>query len=192
MLKDNNNQLLKEIEKLKKKCEKREKNIALNTIKESENENGEEFLKLFKGFVDKIMLKNKVKLYLNMMVTQKMEDLIIENNKLNNEKNELNDRVIFLTELLNNPENIAKYIDEDGNINLNIEEEHHYENENNEDINYENNNNFKDNQNINYDINDNNINYMNNQNINYENIDIEEEEMIENLKEKDNQNEDEK
>ena len=138
------------------------------------------------------MLKNKVKLYLNMMVTQKMEDLIIENNKLSNEKNELNDRVIFLTELLNNPENIAKYIDEDGNINLNIEEEHHYENENNEDINYENNNNFKDNQNINYDINDNNINYMNNQNINYENIDIEEEEMIENLKEKDNQNEDEK
>ena len=47
-----------------------------------------------------------------------MESLIIENTKLNGERMELNQKVEILTELINNPESMSKYIDENGNINI--------------------------------------------------------------------------
>ena len=119
------------------------------------------------------MLKNKFKLYLNMFVSQKIEALLIENHKLTTEKMELNEKVIILTELLNNPENIGKYVDEEGNLNFNLnEEEQQYEG--GEDIQYQNNENINDenNEDIQYnnneDIKNENINFENNENINYE------------------------
>ena len=53
-----------------------------------------------------------------MIVAQKIEQLLIENNKLNNDKISLIERVNILTELLNHPEDIGKYVDEEGNINM--------------------------------------------------------------------------
>ena len=47
-----------------------------------------------------------------------MESLIIENTKLNGERMELNQKVEILTELINNPESMSKYVDENGNINI--------------------------------------------------------------------------
>lgn len=64
--------------------------------------------------------------------------------KLINEKNELTERVLILTDLVNNPENLEKYVEE--NENLNAEEEY----ENNEDINYENENMNENENEINY------------------------------------------
>ena len=72
------------------------------------------------------MLKNKIKLYLNLMVSQKNEGLLIGNQKLNNEIMKLKEKVNILTHLLNNPVNIKKYLDENGNLNFNIQEEHIY------------------------------------------------------------------
>ena len=160
----------------------------LNTIKENENDNATEFIKYIKIIVDKIMLKNKFKLYLNMYVSQKIEDLLIENHKLNTEKMELNEKILILTELLNNPENIGKYVDEDGNLNFHLNEEQQYEGD--ENIEYQNNENINDenNEDIEYhnieDINNENIDYENNENINYE--EGEEEMNEEYINEKDN------
>ena len=50
-----------------------------------------------------------------------MENLIIENTKLNAERMELNQKVEILTELINNPESISKFLDENGNINIQYE-----------------------------------------------------------------------
>ena len=47
-----------------------------------------------------------------------MESLIIENTKLNGERMELIQKVEILTELINNPESMSKYVDENGNINI--------------------------------------------------------------------------
>ena len=185
------NMLKQELKNCKKTYKEGEgKNSHLNTIKENENDNGLEFIKYIKKYVDKIMLKNKFKLYLNMFVSQKIEDVLIENHKLNTEIMELNEKIILLTDLLNNPENIGKYVDEDGNLNLNLHEEQHYEggenigfqnNENNENIQYYNNE----------DIKNENINFENNENINYE--EGEEEMNEEYINENDNQgNEDNK
>ena len=75
-----------------------------------------------------------------MVSTQKMENLIIENAKLNSEKIELNQKVEVLTEIINNPESFNKYVDENGNINLpyyNGEEGNDYMNNVNNGINEE-------------------------------------------------------
>ena len=75
-----------------------------------------------------------------MVSTQKMENLIIENAKLNSEKIELNQKVEILTEIINNPESFNKYVDENGNINIpydNGEEGNEHMNNVNNDINEE-------------------------------------------------------
>ena len=201
MLKQNNEALLLELETLKKNNKEREiKFSRLNTIKENESDNAPEFIKYIQNVVNKIMLKNKFKLFLNMLISQKIEALLIENHKLNTEKMELNEKIIILTDLLNNPENIGNYVDEDGNLNLNLQEEQQYDG--NEDIQYQNNENINDNnyKNIEYnnnknydnneDIKNENINFENDENINYE--EGEEEINEEYINENDNQEEDNK
>ena len=69
-----------------------------------------------------------------MIITQKIESLLFENNKLNNEKINLIEKVNILTELLNHPEDIGKYVDENGNLNIAPE----YDND--EEINFDNKN----------------------------------------------------
>ena len=82
-----------------------------------------------------------------MLSTHKMENLIIENTKLNGEKMELNQKVEILTELINNPESMSKYVDENGIINIpyeSAEDNNIYENDNEHQNNLED----KDNNNI--------------------------------------------
>ena len=75
----------------------------LAKMKEKYNVNeNESFIKIIKNYADKVILKNKVKLYLSMLIAQKTENLIMENNKLSNENNELNEKILALTELINN------------------------------------------------------------------------------------------
>ena len=133
MLKENNKNLLIIRDQLMKEIDNFKINTNTNEIKE-ENKIPENkilnkatlFMQKLKNFSDKIIFKNKIKLYIDMISTQRMEHLIIENAKLNHEKSELSQKVEILTELINNPESISKYIDENGNININIQ----YENEN--------------------------------------------------------------
>ncbi len=147
MLKEINNQLLYELKKIQKynndlifkKKNYSNNNINNNIIKKSKNDNNVMFIKIFKSFIDKLMLKYKIKFFLNLMIIQSNENLLIENNKLNNEKRELIQRVNILTEILNNPQNIGKYFDENGNLNYDNIQEQEYEND--EDINYVNENN---------------------------------------------------
>ena len=96
----------------------------------------------------------------------------MENNKLNEEKMELNEKIVILTDLLNNPENIGKYVDEEGNLNFNLQEEQQYEG--NEDIPNQNNENIDDenNEDIQY-HNNKNENYDNSEDIKNENINFE-------------------
>ena len=142
MLRENNKKLLEELEQYKNQFNeysKGEKNLGpnsmLNTIKENNDysNNNDIFAKIYRSFADKILFKKKVKLYINMIVAQKIEQLLIENNKLNNDKISLIERVNILTELLNHPEDIGKYVDEEGNLNM-------PEYENYEDINLDNKN----------------------------------------------------
>ena len=110
------------------------------------------------------------------MVSQKTEGLLIENQKLNNEIIELKEKVNILTDLLNNPENIEKYVDENGNLNFDFQEEQQYENENNEVLKYINNNtNYYNNEDIQYNIkalNQNNENENEDEKLIYDNNNI--------------------
>ena len=146
---------MKELETLKNNSSN------INQLKEEENKINETdrdinklFSKKFKNYVDKVIFKNKVQLYIDMVSTHKMENLIIENTKLNGERMELNQKVEILTELINNPESMSKYIDENGNINIPYEsaEDNNnlYENDNEHQNDLDNNNidNENDNKNV--------------------------------------------
>ena len=142
MLRENNKKLLEELEHYKNQFNEYSKggknlrpNSIINTIKKNNDSSNinDIFAKIYRSFADKILFKKKVKLYINMIVAQKIEQLLIENNKLNNDKINLIERVNILTELLNHPEDIGKYVDEDGNLNM-------LEYENDEDINLDNKN----------------------------------------------------
>ena len=74
------------------------------------------FTNKLNNFVNRILFKNKIRLFTSMLVTPKIEHLVIENAKLNNEKIDLNQKVEILSYLLNNPEEIVKYMDENGNL----------------------------------------------------------------------------
>ena len=81
----------------------------------------------------KIIIKNKFRFFLNMLNSD-LKYLLIEINKLSNERNELNERVVVLTDLINNPENMDKFIEENENMN-------EQDNDNHEEIEYGNDNN---------------------------------------------------
>ena len=152
-------QLIKEIETLKNNQNNNAQindEIKINEkIEETKSVNNEIlFTQKLKKYVDKVLFKNKTQLYINLLSTQKMENLIIENTKLNAERMELNQKVEILTELINNPESISKYVDENDNINIQYEageENMLYNNENQieniEEENGENNISNKDNKN---------------------------------------------
>ena len=131
MLKETNNnltlirdQLMQELETLKNNTNTNN----INQFNQEENKINEAnkdikdinklFTKKLKSYVDKTIFKNKIQLYIDLLSTHKMESLIIENTKLNGERMELNQKVEILTELINNPESMSKYVDENGNINI--------------------------------------------------------------------------
>ena len=126
LLKESNSNLILIREQLLKELENYKNNGNIKEIKEENNKeklinnsnNIELFSQKLKNFVNKVTFKDKIKLYIDMVSTQKMENLIIENAKLNSEKIELNQKVEVLTEIINNPESFNKYVDENGNINL--------------------------------------------------------------------------
>ena len=148
LLKESNSNLILIREQLLKELENYKNNANIKETKEENNKekliNNSNNIKLFsqklKNFVNKVTFKDKIKLYIDMVSTQKMENLIIENAKLNSEKIELNQKVEILTEIINNPESFNKYVDENGNINLpyyNGEEGNDYMNNINNGINEE-------------------------------------------------------
>ena len=148
LLKESNSNLILIREQLLKELENYKNNGNIKEIKEENNKeklinnsnNIELFSQKLKNFVNKVTFKDKIKLYIDMVSTQKMENLIIENAKLNSEKIELNQKVEVLTEIINNPESFNKYVDENGNINLpyyNGEEGNDYMNNVNNGINEE-------------------------------------------------------
>ena len=156
MLKETNNNLILVRDQLMKELETLKNNTNnTNQIEKEENKiterDNKDIKKLFtqklKSYVDKTIFKNKIQLYIDMLSTHKMENLIIENTKLNGEKMELNQKVEILTELINNPESMSKYVDENGIINIpyeSAEDNNIYENDNEHQNNLED----KDNNNI--------------------------------------------
>ena len=117
-------QLIKEIETFKNNQNNKvqTKNEIISEKDEETKENNEAlFTQKLKKYADKVLFKNKTQLYINLLSTHKMENLIIENTKLNAERMELNQKVEILTELINNPESISKFLDENGNINIQYE-----------------------------------------------------------------------
>ena len=136
ILKENNSNLILMREQLMKELEQLKNNTNTNQNKEENKDltnpinKSNLFTKQLKSFVDKVLFKNKIKLYIDMISMHRMESLIIENTKLNQDKIELSQKVEILTELINNPESIAKYVDENGNINIQYGEDINYDNEN--------------------------------------------------------------
>jgi chromosome segregation ATPase len=144
ILKETNNNLISQRDQLMKEIEEFKKNTnniqindenKINETKDKINdvlENNKLFTQKLKNFANKVLFKNKSKLYINMLATHKMENLIIENTKLSNDKMELNQKVEILTYLINNPESISKFVDENGNISIpyDICEEMNNDNEN--------------------------------------------------------------
>ena len=130
MVRYENQVLISELEKLKKS----------NDIVDNKNITDDNRIIFFTNIIEnaiyKTIIKNKFRFFLNMLIMDS-KYLLIEINKLNNERNELNERVLVLTDLINNPENMDKFIEENENIN-------EQDNENHEEIEYENyNNNYE-------------------------------------------------
>jgi hypothetical protein len=130
MVRYENQVLISELEKLKKNYD----------IVDNKNITDDNRIIFFTNIIEnaiyKTIIKNKFRFFLNMLIMDS-KYLLIEINKLNNERNELNERVLVLTDLINNPENMDKFIEENENIN-------EQDNENHEEIEYENyNNNYE-------------------------------------------------
>ena len=130
MVRYENQVLISELEKLKKSYD----------IVDNKNITDDNRIIFFTNIIEnaiyKTIIKNKFRFFLNMLIMDS-KYLLIEINKLNNERNELNERVLVLTDLINNPENMDKFIEENENIN-------EQDNENHEEIEYENyNNNYE-------------------------------------------------
>ena len=130
MVRYENQVLISELEKLKKSYD----------IVDNKNITDDNRIIFFTNIIEnaiyKAIIKNKFRFFLNMLIMDS-KYLLIEINKLNNERNELNERVLVLTDLINNPENMDKFIEENENIN-------EQDNENHEEIEYENyNNNYE-------------------------------------------------
>ena len=127
MVRYENQVLISELEKLKKS----------NDIVDNKNITNDNRIIFFTNIIEnaiyKTIIKNKFRFFLNMLIMDS-KYLLIEINKLNNERNELNERVVILTDLINNPENMDKFIEENENMN-------EQDNDNHEEIEYGNDNN---------------------------------------------------
>ena len=110
MVRYENQVLISELEKLKKNYD----------IVDNKNITDDNRIIFFTNIIEnaiyKTIIKNKSRFFLNMLIMDS-KYLLIEINKLNNERNELNERVLVLTDLINNPENMDKFIEENENIN---------------------------------------------------------------------------
>ena len=135
MVRYENQLLMSELEKLKKSYD-----IVAN--KDITDDNRIIFFtNIIESAIYKTIIKNKFRFFLNMLIMDS-KYLLIEMNKLSNERNELNERVVVLTDLINNPENMDKFIEE--NENMNEQDNDNYnenDNYNHEEIEYINDNN---------------------------------------------------